>query len=170
MRKCDGEDRYTLALYLKNLLVHAGRRDEALSLMDVMIERYPDDVRVPISKATYYLYFQEDPDEALKWIDLALRRAYRTGEFRREALGDKARILLQLGRGEALSQVLEEIMSLQITKSTPDIGRERDFVDRAPPGLIAEDVLARYNEFRPKRANDSDADEPPEWECPDDAA
>jgi tetratricopeptide (TPR) repeat protein len=168
MRKGDDEDQYHLALNLERLLVRAGRRDEALSLMNAMIERYPDDVRVPISKATHYLYFQNDPEEALRWINLALKRAHRTGLFRREVLGNKARILLQLGQGEALSQVLEEIMALQITKGVPDIGRERDFVDRAPPGLIAEDVLARYNEFRPKRAGDSDADEPPEWEHPED--
>ena len=99
---------------------------------------------------------------------MAIQRAHRTGFFRREALGHKARILLQLGRGEALSQVLEEIMALQIKKDIPDVGRERDFVDRAPPGLISEDVIARYNAFRPKRAGDSDADEPPEWEYPDD--
>ena len=168
MRKSDGESQYTLALCLERLLVRAGRRDEALSLMNAMIERYPDDVRVPISKATHYLYFQDDPEEALKWIDLALKRAYRTGDFRREVLGNKARILLELGRGKALSQVLEEIMALQIVKNVPDVGRERDFIDRAPPGLISEDVLARYNAFRPKRAADTDADEPPEWSYPDD--
>ncbi len=167
MRRSDSEDQYTLALELKHLLVRAERDDEALALMDEMIERYPDDVRVPISKATHYLYFEEDPEGALRWINLALERAHRTGFFRREALGDKARMLLQLGRGEELSQVLEEIMALQVAKGVPDIGRERDFVDRAPPGLIAEDVLARYNEFRPKRAGDSDADEPPEWEYPE---
>ncbi len=59
-------------------------------------------------------------------------------------------------------------MSLKMMKGIPDIGRERDFVDRAPPGLISEDVVARYNEFRPKRAGDSTADEPPEFEPPDD--
>jgi hypothetical protein len=60
-------------------------------------------------------------------------------------------------------------MSLQIMKDIADIGRERDFVDRAPPGLIRKDVLDRYNVFRPKRAGDSTADEPPEFEHPDDA-
>jgi hypothetical protein len=104
----------------------------------------------------------------LRCIDLAQQRACRTGFFRREALGVKARILLQLGRGEALSQVLEEIMSLQIAKDVPDVGRERDFVDRAPPGLISDDVVARYNEFRPKRAGDTRSNEPPEYEPPDD--
>jgi len=128
-----------------------------------MIELYPDDVRCPISKVTLYLYFLDDPEEALRCIDLALHRAYRTGFFRREALGVKARILLQLGRGEQLSRVLEEIMSLQMMKDIPDIGRERDFVDRAPPGLISGDIVTRYDEFCPKRAGDSRPNEPPEY-------
>lgn len=49
-------------------------------------------------------------------------------------------------------------------KGVADVGRERDFVDRAPPGLIPEDVLARYNRFRPKRAGDGRANEPPEYD------
>lgn len=168
MDELDGDDRYGLALDLTSLLTQAGRHRDALRILDMMIREHSDDVRFPISKATLYLYSLQDPKEALKCIDLALKRAYRTGYFRREALGDKARILLQLGRGEALSKVLEEIMSLKMIKGIPDIGRERDFVDRAPLGLIPEDVVARYNEFRPKRAGDSSADEPPEFEPPDD--
>jgi hypothetical protein len=164
MRNADNEDQYYLAFHLKDLLMQAERCSEVPPILDEMIERFPDDVRFPISKATLNLYFLKDPEEALRCIDLALERAYRTGFFRREALGDKARILLQLGRGEQLSEVLEEIMSLQMMRDIPDIGRERDFVDRAPPGLIREDVLARYNEFRPKRAEDSGSDEPPELE------
>ena len=168
MRTGTGEDQYELALALQHLFIAAGRERDALPILDEMIERHPDDVRFPISKATLYLYFLNDPEEALRCIDLALQRAYRTGVFRREALGVKARILLQLGRGEQLSTVLEEIMSLQITRDVPDVGRERDFVDRAPPGLIREDILARYNEFRPKRASDGGSNEPPEYDPPDD--
>lgn len=60
-------------------------------------------------------------------------------------------------------------MSLHIGKDVPDIRRERDFVDRAPPGLIRKNVLDRYDEFRPKRPGDTSADEPPEWEPVNDA-
>jgi hypothetical protein len=59
-------------------------------------------------------------------------------------------------------------MSLQMVKNIPDIGRERDFIDCAPPGLIRKNVLDRYNEFRPKRPGDGLADEPPKYEPPDD--
>ena len=169
MQETDGEEHHILAGELARLWSEAGRDDEALQVLGETMQRYPDDVRPAISKATKYLYFLENPEEALRCIDVALERAYRTLFFRREALGVKARILLELGRGEQLSDVLEEIMSLQIMKDIPDVGRERDFVDRAPPGLIREDVLARYNEFRPKRAGDSTANEPPEYEPPDDA-
>jgi tetratricopeptide (TPR) repeat protein len=170
LEKVDEEDHYVLALQLTQLLREAERYTEAVQMLDQMMERYPDDVRSPMSKATTYIYCFEDYEKALECINSALQRARRTGFFRREALGNKARILLKLRRGDELSDVLEEIMSLQIVKGIPDIGRERDFVDRAPPGLIRKNVLDRYNEFRPKRAGDTSNDEPPRFEPPDDAA
>ena len=168
MRTASEEEEHTLASELASLLPTAGRYLEALQLLNEMIVRYPDEVRPSISKAMLYLYYIKDAEEALRCINLALKRAYRTLSFRRDALGVKARILLQLRRGEELSDVLEEIISLRIVKNIPDVGRERDFVDRAPPGLIRKNVLARYNQFRPKRATDSMADEPPEYEPPTD--
>lgn len=150
-RRADRDDSYTLALEVVHLLIAARREPEADRIVDEMIARLPDDVRFPIGKATLRLYFMDSPESALEAIDMALVRAYRTEFFRREALGVKARILLELGRGEQLSQTLEEIMSLEMKYGIPDVGRERDFVDRAPPGMIAEDVLARYNVFCPKR-------------------
>jgi tetratricopeptide (TPR) repeat protein len=169
MYEAKGEERRILAGELETLLILDGAYDSALEILDMMIEEYPEDARPLSSKASLYFYFLQDPEEALKWIDLALERAERTGFFRRQAFGTKARILLELGRGDQLSDVLEEIMSLRIVKGIPDIGRERDFVDRAPPGLIREDVLARYNAFRPRRAGDTTANEPPKFEFPDDA-
>lgn len=156
-------------MLLASFLRGPERDREALQLLDEVTERYPDDVRAPLDKAVRLLYFVEDLEGALQSVDVAIERAYRTGFYRRDALNNKARILLKLGRGNDLSRVLEEIMALKIRKDIPDIGRERDFVDRAPPGMIPADILARYNEFRPKRPTDTDADEPPEWDAPDDA-
>jgi tetratricopeptide (TPR) repeat protein len=146
----DREEKEGLELELEMLLTEAERYDEALRLIDSIIERKPDDVRYPISKATLYYYNLDDREEALKWIDFALERAFRTRFFRREALGTKARLLVDLGRGEELGQVLEQIMSLDMYREVPDIGKERDFVDRAPPGLIPQDIVARYDKFFPK--------------------
>ena len=62
MQTGDSEDHYDLALHLKHLLIEAGREREALPILDEMIERHPEDVRFPISKATFYLYFLDDPE------------------------------------------------------------------------------------------------------------
>jgi hypothetical protein len=129
----------------------ARREPEAERIIDEMIARLPDDVRFPIAKASLHLDCTNDPEKALEAIEVALVRAHRTGFFRREALGVKARILLKLGRGGQLSQTLEEIMALEMKRDIPDSMRERDFVDRAPPGMIREDVLARYNVFCPRK-------------------
>jgi tetratricopeptide (TPR) repeat protein len=168
MYKATGEERHLLAGELRNLLIINGDYQEALQVLDMMIEEYPDEVGPHISKASLYLYHFDDLEKALRCIDLALELASRTGHFRRHACGYKARILLELGRGQQLSDVLEEIMSLRIKKGVSDIGRERDFIDRAPPGVIREDVLARYNQFRPKRPTDTTANEPPKYERADD--
>lgn len=164
----EGEEYRQLGFELGHLFAEARRYDEELLLSARLMERYPDDVRPAISRAMTFYYCLDDLGEALRCINVALERARRTGFFRREALGDKARILLELGRGDELSDVLEEIMSLKMTKDIPDIARERDFVDRAPPGFIREDVLARYNQFRPKRPDDTAANEPPKYEPSDD--
>ena len=166
-REARGEERQQLAGVYTSFLIRARREPETLQVVDAMIDELPDDVRFPIKKAFLFHYMLNDPESALPSIDLALERAYRSGLFRREALGAKARILLTLGRGQELSDVLEQIMSMQMIKGVADIGRERDFVDRAPPGLISEDVLRRYNEFRPKRASDGMEDMPPQWEPPE---
>lgn len=149
----DDEDRYQLASILKGLLVETGRDQEALHVVEEMIKRFPDDVRFPIAKASLNFYFLGNPEQALVSIDKALARARRTGFFRREALGVKARILLKLGLGDQLSQTLEEIMGFEMKDGVPDIGRERDFVDRAPSELISEDLRTRYNAFCSKRNN-----------------
>lgn len=167
MRESSNEDCRHLASSLVSFLTLADRDNEAIAVTDEMIASNVDDVRFAIRKASLYLYFVEDLEKALRSIDFALERAHRTKRFRREALGVRARILLKLGRGKELSLVLDEIMSMEMIKGVPDVGRERDFVDRAPPGMIPEDVLARYNLFRPKRSEDNEADEPPEWEPPE---
>ena len=163
LQDAESLDRLTLALNLNMLLTEAGRYAEALRLIDDMIARVPDNVKFPIAKASLYFYRLNDPGKALQAIDFALERAFRTKFFRREALGEKARMLLRLGRGKELGQVLEQIMSLEIPRGIPDVVRQRDFVDDAPPGLISDDIVARYDEFCPKPVDDLTSGEPPKW-------
>ncbi|QIP08538.1 hypothetical protein [Bradyrhizobium symbiodeficiens] len=164
-----GQDRYDLASQLNTFLTIAYRDEERLQLLDRVMKEFPDDVQLPMNKAEVYLHSSADFSEAVKWADVAIERANRQRCWQREALGFKARILLKFGRGDELSDLLEEIMALRLKKGALDVGRERDFVDRAPPGLIRKDVLDRYNEFRPKRETDSSADMPPRFEPPEEA-
>ncbi|WP_298243735.1 hypothetical protein [uncultured Bradyrhizobium sp.] len=163
-----GDDLRYLSHELVWLLREEERDIEAIDILEDMLRCDPRDVRPAITKANIYFVSLDQPIDALKAIDAALERANATGLFRREALGTKARILVKLGRGDELSDVLEEIMSLQMIPGVPDIGRERDFVDSAPPGLIRKSVLDRYNEFRPRRPEDGSGDEPPPYEPADD--
>ncbi len=134
VQQADGDEYRFLALQLEGLLREAGRIDEAIQMLDQVSDRFPDDVRAWITKTSIYFWTLDEPEKALQCINVVLERARRTGFFR-EALGEKARILLKLSRGDELSNVLEEIMSLQMLRGIPDIGRERDFVDRAPQVL-----------------------------------
>jgi tetratricopeptide (TPR) repeat protein len=163
LQDANGEDRLTLALNLNMLLTEAARYGEALQLIDKMIAQVPDNVRFPIAKATLYFYHLNDPGKALAAIDFALERAFRTKFYRREALGEKARMLLRLRRGKELGQVIEQIMSLKIARGIPDVVRQRDFVDDAPAGLISDDIVTRYEEFCPKPVDDLASGEPPKW-------
>jgi hypothetical protein len=150
MVHANDDDFYRLSSVLSTLLIEAGQYGDAERVIDQAICRYPHDVRFPIAKASLLLYFIKDPQRALECINEALARAYRTGFFRREALAMKARILLELRDGAELSRVLEEIMSLKMIEGIPDLGPERDFVDRAPTGLIPNDLIARYDLFCPR--------------------
>jgi tetratricopeptide (TPR) repeat protein len=86
LQNADAEDQFDLEFELRSLLTEAFRRDEVLQLIDQKIEREPDSARALISKASFYHYTIEDPKEALKWIDIALERAYRTKFFARSTI------------------------------------------------------------------------------------
>jgi tetratricopeptide (TPR) repeat protein len=133
LQDADAVDKEALESEFCLLLTETQRYDEILQLIDSEIERKPDAVRPLISKATHYYYYaRDDLQESLKWIDVAIELAIRTRFFLREALGTKARILLDLGnRGEELGQVLEQIMSLDMYQNIPDIGKERDYGPRS---------------------------------------
>jgi tetratricopeptide (TPR) repeat protein len=112
-----------------------------------LAERHPDDP-LPLKSVAFNRYaLQGRPEAAMEMIERALEVAYRTGEFRRLTLGYKARIALDLKRYDIVESVLKEIMQLKMDPDIPDIGRERDFFDRLPPGSIDAEVARQYNEF-----------------------
>jgi hypothetical protein len=118
---------------------------EAVHLADIASR--PDESMPLISLAGQKLYYEENPQAALPIIDRAIELAMRTGMFRRHALATKARIALALNDHAAVQDVLRRIMALTFTRGNADIGTERDFFDRLPPGSIDPDVARAYEEY-----------------------
>ena len=106
-----------------------------------------DDPSALIHLAEQKLYYEDQAEMAMTIIDSALEVAYRSGLFRRQALGVKARIALQLERHDVVEGVLRDILQLKFTRKNCDIGRERDILDRLPPGSIDGEVARRYDEY-----------------------
>jgi tetratricopeptide (TPR) repeat protein len=161
------DEREELRNLLTMLLSDAGRYDEALQVADDQIAETPDIVFAYTRKADIYNTWLHDFENALACMELGLACARRTNCWLRMTLGHKARILVRKRDGAALARVLEEIIAVQVTRDAPDIGRERDFVDAVPPGVIPADLLARYDAFCPKREGDTPHEiapfDEPEW-------
>ena len=82
--------------YLTSILASELRRQEkypeAETTLLGLAANFPDDPAPLISLAEQELYFEQNPAKALSLADRALERAHRYGNFRRQALGVKARI------------------------------------------------------------------------------
>jgi hypothetical protein len=118
---------------------------EAVFLAD--FEADPAEPMPLIFLAGQKLYYEEQPEAAMPVIDRAVEVALRSGTFRRHALGVKARIALALDRHDVVEDVLRQIMALAFTRGNADIGAERDFLDRLPPGSIDPGVARAYDEY-----------------------
>jgi tetratricopeptide (TPR) repeat protein len=103
---------------------------------------------VPLTKlAEQKLYFERQPEAAMRIIDKAIEVAYVSGNFRRNALGVKARIALEMEDFEIVEGVLIRIMQLGFEYGNIDVGFRRDFLDRLPPGSIDPEVARQYDEY-----------------------
>jgi Protein of unknown function len=118
---------------------------EAVELVN--FEADPESPRPLISLANQKLDWEEQPDEAMRVIDRALGVAMRSGLFRRETLGVKARIALGFDAWSMVEEVLRQIMALTFTRGHLDIGAERDFFDRLPFGSIDPEVARAYDAY-----------------------
>jgi tetratricopeptide (TPR) repeat protein len=137
--------------HLRSLLAleHANEGDyaaaEAIRLQ--AFEQDPDDPMPLISLAGQKLHYEDQPEMAMTIIDRAIDAAYRSGTFRRHALAVRARIALRLLRYDIVEGVLRDIMELTFKPGNFDIGRERDILDRLPPGRIDCEIARRYDEY-----------------------
>ncbi len=107
----------------------------------------PENPQPLVFLARQKLYHEEQPEAAMPVIDRAVEVALRFGMFRRDALGVKARIALALDRHDVVEDVLRRIMALTFTRGNPDVGAERGFFDRLPPGSIDAEVARAYDEY-----------------------
>jgi tetratricopeptide (TPR) repeat protein len=147
------EDVRSLAFFLANEFRRQERYAEAENILLDLTERNPVEPYPLISLAEQKLYYEEKPSEALEIVEKALNRARASGNFRRNALGVKARIAEKLQRYDLIADVLREIMTTKSGKSRADVGVERDFVDRLPTGAIDPTLLQQYDKFcRNRRA------------------
>ena len=128
---------------------HRRRRDylaaEAVNLADAAAN--PDNPRPLIALATQKFCDEDLLDEAMRYADRAVAAAMRSGLFRREALGVKARIAEQLADYRMIEDILRQIMALIVTRGHVDTGAERDFFDRLPSGSIDPDLASAYHDY-----------------------
>jgi tetratricopeptide (TPR) repeat protein len=143
----DGEAARSLAFILATEFHHQKRYGEAENILLKLSEQNPVEPSPLISLAEQKLYYEERPDEALEIIDRAIGRARASGNFRRNALGVKARIAEKLRRYDLIAEVMREIMTINLAGSRIDVGIERDFVDRLPAGVVDSELLKQYDEF-----------------------
>ena len=136
---------------LRELLAHEyrgrGRHSEAEALYLKLHSDQPNDPLPLISLAGAKVYSQDHPEEAMPIIDKAIEIATRSGNFRRYALGTKARVALALKGYEIVEDVLKQLMNLKFVDGNIDCGVERDFFDQLPPGAIDENVAKDYDRF-----------------------
>jgi tetratricopeptide (TPR) repeat protein len=143
----DQEVRSSLNFELAMAYKMTGRYREAERIYLMLFNQSPDEPMPLISLAGQKLYFEDDPAAAMGVIDRAIEAAYRSANFRRLALGVKARIALAQEKFDVVEDVLRRLLQLTHDKRGVDIAPERDFFDRLPPGAINETVARRFDHY-----------------------
>jgi hypothetical protein len=143
----DKETVRSLAFILASEFRRQERYGEAENILLDLSEQNPVEPYPLIELAGQKLYDEQKLDEALEIVEKAVERARASGNFRRNALGVKARIAEKLQRYDLIADVLGEIMTIKFAESRIDVGVERDFVDRLPSGVIEAALLQQYDEF-----------------------
>jgi hypothetical protein len=142
---------------LKFILAQEHREEENYAAAEAiylhLFEDEPDDPTSLIKLAEQKLYFERQPASAMWIIDRAIESAYRSGNFRRNAVSVKARVALVMKDYKVVADALRQIMRLGFEYGNLDTGVMRDFFDRLPPGSIDPELARQYDEHC--RASDS---------------
>jgi tetratricopeptide (TPR) repeat protein len=149
-KRIDSEPDAAKRRELKFMLAQEHKHEEDYAACEAiylqLFETKPDDPIPLIKLAERKLYFERQPEAAMRIIDRAIEVAYGSGNFRRNALGVKARIALAMEDFEIVEGVLIRIMQLGFEYGNIDVGFRRDFFDRLPPGSIDPEVARQYDE------------------------
>jgi tetratricopeptide (TPR) repeat protein len=143
----DQETAGSLAFILASEFRRQERYGEAETILLNLSAQNPAEPYPFIELAEQKLYDEQKPDEALEIVEKAIERARVSGNFRRNALGVKARIAEKLQRYDLIADIIREIMTIKFSESRIDVGLERDVVDRLPSGVIAAELVQQYYDF-----------------------
>lgn len=124
--------------------VRIGKIDEARSLLQRLISQHPEDEMNYSKLASHFFYFEAKAELALTQVEIAEVKSRASGRFRRMILGQKARIALMLERYDLVNYCLAEIPKVLSNAAVPDVGRERDFFDKANPKMIEQEIRKQY--------------------------
>jgi hypothetical protein len=121
--------------------------DDAERIYLKLFQQSPEEPMPLILLAGQKLHDEDDPVTAMKVIDHALASAFHSGNFRRLALGVKARIALSEGRFRIVEDVIRQLLHIRNERRGADVGIERDFFDRLPRGAIDKTLALRYAHY-----------------------
>jgi hypothetical protein len=136
-----------LKLLLATEYAFHGRNVDAEVTHHDLCREWSDDPFPLISLAEQKLHYENKPEAAMAIVDKAIEVALRSGNFRRYALGVKARIGLQLGAHGLVEGVLRQLLQLKFDPGNLDCGIERDFFDRLPAGAIDEELARQFDDY-----------------------
>lgn len=143
----DGVTRRILNLALAGVYTTLGRYPEAERIHRMEFRNSPDEPVPLIMLAGQKLDHENQPAVAMRVIDRAIEAAFRSGNFRRHALGVKARIALEQGKFNVVEDVLRQLLALRHDSKGVDLGIDRDVFDRLPPGAIDKAVAREFDEY-----------------------
>jgi hypothetical protein len=146
-RERDAAARRELSLILEHQFKILGEYGVAEAILLELFHGEPEDPIPLVRLAEQKLYFEKLYDVAMRIIDQAIQVAYRSGNFRRNALSVKARIALGMEDYKTVEGLLQEIMGLEFAPDNVDTGIMRDIYDRLPAGSIDPAIASRYAEY-----------------------
>jgi plasmid stabilization system protein ParE len=147
LSEVDDDRVFALRHVLRFEFMRHGRYVDALRVLEEEIQASPENSQPRIETAEHLLYFLELPKQALARINEAILVAKVSGEFIRNALQVKARILRRIEDYDELAICMKEIMKIKKVHPQLDAAKESDFLDQLPENAIAKELLIDFHNY-----------------------